>query len=232
MSPDAPLLTPLLSGYEPELISDGGGLPFAPSAPFEPFTPLVPDEPAVKVLLEQIDLGRKQAQRPRLFRRGPAVPKLTPEEKLAGWRALAATEDEILYAKGRPPQLLTVAVQRRRKAWTVIGVSNSRPLRAVRQGVRASSWRLDPDFMPGPESTELHLLVTEQTVATGTLAADRMLAPDLHLDGERAMLRIYVKPIEGYTARTKRYETAVTVRLPEPLGERAVIDGALYEVRS
>jgi hypothetical protein len=227
---DVPVLTPLLTAREPAMISDGGGLPFPPLAPFTPFVPLDPSAPPVGALLDQIDFGRRQSNKTGLFHRSGRLPKIPAEQKLTGWRALAATEDEVLYAKGRPPQLLTVKVTRgRRDKWLVIGVSNSRPLRASRQGIRASSWRLDPDFEVSPEQSELHLLVTEQTQATGVLAADRMLAPDLYLGEEELILRLYVTALEGYTGRTRRYETAVTIRLPEPVGERALVDGAIYE---
>jgi hypothetical protein len=225
-----PTLTPLITGREPALISDGGGLPFASATPFASFEPLDPSSPAVEALIGQIDFGRKQASKRGLFRRSAPLPEISPQEKLAGWRALAATEDQILYAKGRPPRLLTVAIRRgRRDRWSVIGVSNSRPLRASRQGIRASSWRLDPEFETTPGDRELHLLVTEQTQATGVLADDRLLAPDLYVGAEELVLRLYIKGLEGYTGRTRRYETAVTVQLPEPLGERAIVDGALYE---
>jgi len=227
---DTPTLTPLITAREPALISDGGGLPFAPLAPFAPFEPLEPDSAPVEALIQQIDFGRKQASKGGRFRRAARLPTLDTATKLAGWRELAASEDEILYAKGRPPQLLTVAVTRsRRDKWLVVGVSNSRPLRASRQGLRASSWRLDPDFEVGPGDSEVHLLVTEQTQATGVPADDRMLAPDLYVGAEELVLRLYVKALEGYTGRTRRYETAVTVKLPEPVGDRTIVDGAIYE---
>jgi hypothetical protein len=228
---ETPLLTPVLTARDPALISDGGGLPFTPDAPLADFEPLDPGEPAVQALIAQIDLGRKAAAKRGLFRRSARLPRLDDTQKLAGWRALAATEDVLLYAKGRPPQLLTVAVKRssREKKWLAVGVSNSRPLRSSRDGVRASSWRLDPDFEVSPDQSELHLLVTEQTQATGRPAEDRMLPPDLYIGTDELVLRLYIKGIEGYVGRTRRYETAVTVKLPEPLGERAVVDGALYE---
>jgi hypothetical protein len=225
-----PVLTPLITAREPALISDGGGLPFPPAAPFAPFGPLDPSGPAVQALIGQIDFGRKQARKRGLLGRAGRLPEMDAAQKLAGWRELAATQDEILYAKGRPPQLLTVAVRRSRKdKWAVIGVSNSRPLRASRQGIRASSWRLDPEFEVNPDQAEVHLLVTEQTQATGTPAEDRLLAPDLYVGADELVLRLYIRALEGYTGRTRRYETAVTVMLPEPVGERAIVDGALYE---
>jgi hypothetical protein len=226
----APTLIAQASTPEPGLISDGGGLPFAPDIPFQPFAPLDPGDPPVAALIVQIDRGRRQAQPTRILRPKPKPPPIETTQKLTGWRELARTEDEVLYGRGRPPQLLTVAVRRGRLGkWAPLGASNSRPLRAIRDGVRASSWRLDPTFGLSPELIALHILVTEQTMASGTPVEDRLLTPDLHLDSERVVLRVYVQPLEGYIGRTSRHETAVIVALPEPLGPRQVIDGALYE---
>jgi hypothetical protein len=226
----APRLIAQASTPQPGLISDGGGLPFSPERPFEPFAPLDPREPPVAALLVQIDRGRQQAQPTRLLRPKSKPPPIETAEKLSGWRELARAEDEVLYARGRPPHLLTVAVRRGRMGrWAPLGASNSRPLRAIRDGVRASSWRLDPTFSLSPELTALHVLVTEQTMASGTPVEDRLLTPDLHLGSDRAVLRVYVQPLEGYIGRTSRHETPVIVALPEPLGARQVIDGALYE---
>jgi hypothetical protein len=222
----APRLVPVAATAEPELISDGGGLPFTPERPFEPFEPLDPDDPAVLALLVQIDRGRQQAQPERLFRPRRRPAPMDTADKLAGWRALARADDEVLFARGRPPQLLTVAVRRgRRERWTPEAVSNSRPLRASRDGVRASSWRLDT---VAPDRTELRILVTEQTMATGTPAADRLLTPELHLGADRVVLRVYVRPLEGYVGRSAKRETPVIVELPEPLGDRTVVDGAVW----
>ncbi len=155
---------------------------------------------------------------------------MAADEKLAGWRELARSDDEALFGLGTPPQLLTVAVKRGlRNRWSPLGASNARELRAVRDGVRASSWRLDPSFEPQPLVRELRVLVTERTMASGTPAAARLLQPELYLDAERALLRMYVRPLEGYVGRTGKHETPVIVRLPEPLGNRRLLDGALYE---
>jgi hypothetical protein len=143
---------------------------------------------------------------------------------------LARTDDEILYGRGHPPQLLTVAVRRGRVGrWSPVGASNSRPLRVSRDGVRASSWRLDPSYELSAAQRELRILVTEQTMASGTPAEDRLLTPELHVSDTELIVRIYISPLEGYTGRASRHETPVIVELPEPLGDRRVLDGALYE---
>ena len=66
-------------------------------------------------------------------------------------------------------------------------------------------------------------------MASGTPVAERLLAPELHINPESALLRVYVKPLVGYVGRTGRHETPVRVRLPQSLGGRQVRDGALYE---
>lgn len=233
-SPEAWLQAPRLGTVEgppqPELISDGGGLPFPAALALAAGEPLDAADPAVAALIVQIDRGRQQAQPPRLLRPKRRPEPMTVTEKLAGWRELARTDGEVLFGRGLAPRLLTVAARRvRGDRWEPLGASNSRPLRAVRDGVRASSWRLDPSTPPRPDQLELRVLVTERTMATGTPVADRLLAPELYIDAQRALLRVYVRPLEGYVGRTSRHETPVVVLLPEPLGSRSAVDGALYE---
>jgi hypothetical protein len=226
----APKLVPVAGAAEPELISDGGGLPFLAGKAFEPIEPIDRDDPAVAALIAQIDRGRRRAQPERLLRPRPKPPPMELTEKLAGWRELARSGNDVLFGRGRPPHLLTVSVVRgRRGRWAPAGVSNSRPLRASRDGIRASSWRLDPTSTLTPDAKELRILVTEQTMASGALAIERLLSPELYLDPDRALLRVYVRPLEGYVGRSTKHETPVIIELPEPLGERQAVDGALYE---
>ncbi|MDA8067340.1 MAG: hypothetical protein M0T77_01810 [Actinomycetota bacterium] len=226
----APVLLAVDGPAAPELISDGGGLPFAPASLTLAAPPLDPGDPAVAALLVQIDRGRQQAQPARVLRPRLRPAPLDDAAKLEGWRELARDGQQALFGRGMPPRLLTVAVRSgRRGRWEPLGASNSRPLRAVRDGVRASSWRLDPVAAADPESDVLRILITERTMASGTPVADRLLAPELHLTAERALLRMYVRPLTGYVGRTGRHETPVIVRLPEPLALRRAVDGALYE---
>ncbi len=223
-------LTPAPCAREPALISDGGGLPFTPASAFAAAETLDPSDPAVSALLVQIERGRRHAQPTRLFRPKKKPPPMEASALLAGWRELARSEEEIVFGRGHPPRLLTVAVRRaRRGRWEPLGASNSRPLRAVRDGVRASSWRLDPSFELGPEDSELRILVTEQTLASGTSVSARLQTPDLFSDELELVLRVYVEPLQGYVGRAGRHETPVIVSLPEPVGGRRVLDGALYE---
>ncbi len=225
----ADTVTPVLTRRLPAEISDGSGLGFAPEALTAAFDPLDPEDPAVKLLIHQIDYS---VQGPHL--KVPWHQETRSARELAalldGWRLLASTEHRRLFGKDSPPRLITVGVKRKSKhrRWTISAVSPARQLRAARGEVRASSFRVDPDQPPAPEDTVLRLLVVEQTRAGGRLAYGRFQAPDLYLDDQEALLRCFITPLEGWQAGTRRWETPVLVQLPEPLGERQVIDGAIY----
>jgi hypothetical protein len=228
------LLEPRSGCRHPDLISDGSGLPFAPTALTGPVGPLDTDDPAVRVLISTIARQAKTKSRGRSWgprRRGNAPPKpVASTPALEGWRVAARTEDEVLFARGLPPKLVTVAVRResKRRSWACIAVSSGRPLRATRDGIRASGWRLDPTRDPEPAQRELRILVTEQTWAGGNPADDRLLAPDLHVGEDELVLTMFVTPRPGYQIRAPNPETLARVALPCALGTRRIIDGALF----
>lgn len=143
----------------------------------------------------------------------------------------AELPEEAVFARGQPPQLVTVAVKKsRRGAWKASGTLSGRSLRATRDGIRASSWRLDPDHELEPNDSLLRVLVTEQTYAGGQRAHGRVLAPDLYMDTEELVITMFVTPKPGFQVRSENPETPVRIALPEPVGSRWVTDGALYEV--
>lgn len=204
-------------GPDPELVSDGAGLPFPPAALRAQADQLDPEDPPVAALLSQ--LARQKA--PRGAARAPS---------LEGWRLLAHTADEALFGRGRPPELVTVAMRHdvRRRTWMCLAVSSGRPLRVTRDGVRASGWRLDPDREPQPEDTVVGVLVTEQTWAGGKRADGRVLAPDVHIGADELVLTMFVRPRDGFQMRSPNPETPARVALPTPVGRRRLVDGAIY----
>jgi hypothetical protein len=214
-------LEPRSASYEPDLVSDGAGLPFPPAALYAPVGPLDANDPAVGALIAQI--ARQKTQEGDSAARG-----------LEAWRMLARTDDEVLFGRGMPPHLLTVAMRResRRHKWTSVAVSTGQPLRATRDGVRASGWRLDPTRELDPEDTIVRVLVTEQTWAGGKRADSRLLTPDLHVGRDELTLRMFVNPRPGFQVKSANPETPARVLLPTPIGQRRLTDGALYHGHS
>ena len=208
------MLVPRLVPRGPELISDGGGLPFPPSALAEPPSPLNPADAAAAALLAH------------LRARPPSGP--TPVS-LDGWRPLARTDGEVLFGRGVPPRLVTVAVRQdaRRGTWACVASSAARPLRATRDGIRASSWRLDPGHELQPDETILRVVVTEQTFAGAQRAHGRVLPPDMFVDENEVVLTMFVTPRPGFQSGARNPETPVLVELPHAIGARRLLDGAV-----
>jgi hypothetical protein len=150
---------------------------------------------------------------------------------LEAWHLIARTGEEALFGLGRPPDLVMVAVRKdgRRGTWSRVDKTAGRPLRVTRDGVRASSWRLDPTHELRADDTVLRILVTEQTYAGGKRADGRVLDPDLYEAEDELILTVFVTPLEGFVMRTPNPETPVRVALSQPVGSRELIDGAVYE---
>lgn len=224
----AETVSPRLTRRLPGQISDGSGLGFTPEVLSADFDPLDPADPAVKILIQQIDHSSFGPQVRLPWRRETRSPAELAA-LLDGWRVLASTDERRLFGKGVPPRLITVGVKHERgNRWEIGGVSPARQLRASRDNLRASSFRLDPDRPPKPEDSVVRLLVTEQTRAGGRLAYGRFQAPDLYLDEQEVLLRCFITPLEGWQTGTRPWETPLLVQLPEPVGDRQVVDGAIY----
>jgi hypothetical protein len=231
----AVLLEPRQAPRRHATISDGGGLPFSPSALEAAPAPLDPQDPAAAALIAYLATraGAKPPSRGRWRRHATPEPQAAPQPPstpgVDGWRLLARTDDEALFGRGLPPQLLTVAVRQdgRRRGWAYAGSSAARPLRATRDGIRASSWRLDPGHEPSPDDDVLRLLLTEQTFSGGQRADSRVLAPDVYIDDDELVLTMFVTPRPGFQWGSNNPETPVRVALGEPVGLRRLIDGAL-----
>jgi hypothetical protein len=222
----ARVLEPRSAPRHPELISDGGGLPFSPSALDGPPGRLDPQDPAVSALVAHL-AARAGAKRGSRVPWKRAATPAAPPPSLGDWRLLARSDDEVLFGRGRPPRLLTVALRQGRRSWSHAASNAARPLRAARDGIRASSWRLDPTVELLLDETVLRVLLTEQTFSGGQRADDRVLTPDLYVDDDELVLTLFVTPRPGYQAGSHNPETPLLIALPGPVGTRRLIDGAL-----
>jgi hypothetical protein len=129
--------------------------------------------------------------------------------------------------------MVTVAMRRegRRERWHSIAVTPAGALRTTRDGIRASSWELDASHPPAPEDTIVRMLVTEQTRSGGALADKRLLTPDLHENADEVLVTMFVTPKVGVQVplASATPATPVRLRLPSPVGDRLLVDGALYD---
>jgi hypothetical protein len=204
------VLEPRLASRYPEMVSEGASLPFPPTALLAPAGELDPEDVTVRAL---VALLRSQLAGDR------------PDD----WRVLIRTDDEVLFGRGVPPRLVTVAVRRdaRHGTWAAVASSVEEQLVAARDGIRASPWRLDPTQSLGGDEQILRVLVLERTFASGQNARKRVLPPDLYIGDDEFIMRAYVKPRPGFQTGSRNPETPVRIALPEAVGKRRLIDGAL-----
>jgi protein-tyrosine phosphatase len=229
----ASVLEPRAGPRVPELVSDGAALAFAPQLLEERAPALDPRDPPVAALLDYLETLLPAEERAAgRRRRGAQAAQAAPAAQalsLDGWRLLAREGGEVLFGRGRPPRLVLVTLARNalRRSWRCTKSGVAKPLRATREGIRASSWRLDPTQELTPRDTQLRVLLSEQAFASGQSAEGRLLTPELYADGDELVLRMFVKPRPGFQTATRNPETPVRVALAEPLGERRLLDGAL-----
>lgn len=93
-----------------------------------------------------------------------------------------------------------------------------------------ASWALDPAFASrSADSTELRILAWERACSSGSPATGRMSAPVVEYTPETVTITIGVRPLEvapgaGLSCPMPPGTPAI-VRLPQPLGERTLLDG-------
>lgn len=88
-----------------------------------------------------------------------------------------------------------------------------------------ATWALDPDARITPQTTEFEAWVTEVACASGRSSADRVGGPDLQISADVVIVTFGVVPLPGAQECPANPPTLVTVHLPEPLGDRRLLDG-------
>lgn len=126
--------------------------------------------------------------------------------------------------------------------WVVIGVAlfqgrwgadfiaECHPEVALPAGVGRADWRLDPAFpRPGVGDRTVRILIHERTCASGQSPEGRVLAPIVASSHTAITIAILVTQLGGDCQGTPEFP--LTVDLPEPLGGRTLLDGAVYPPR-
>ena len=88
-----------------------------------------------------------------------------------------------------------------------------------------ATWTFDPDDIIGPGTTEFTVWVTEQDCAGGQSSADRIYGPDVQTSAVAVVVTFRVRPLSGYQRCQSNPATPISVRLPQPLGDRPLLDG-------
>jgi hypothetical protein len=206
------------------LICDGGPPGFPAAALGAPTGAEREDHPAAEAL-------RRRAADP-----GGAV-----EVPATGWRILHRSSREVLYACEEEFEEVDeveverhlVRVKRARDGTWKRSVSSHyfESFDAFREGNYASSWRLDPLADPlAPADTELRVLVTERHCASGRSAEGRIEPPDVFYGADEVRIVAYVTALPGSQRCPGNPPTPAVFVLPDPVGERRLVDAGQFPV--
>ncbi len=129
-----------------------------------------------------------------------------------------------------PPGWVNARVVRRDDVWRSYGMGQCDPKVVLSAEYGPASWALDPAFAaPGPDTTELHILVWERSCSGGAPATGRIAPPAVLVGTETVTITLGVRPIEvppGFAITCPGPPgTPAILHLPEPLGSRQLLDG-------
>ena len=157
-----------------------------------------------------------------------------------GWQILHQTEGVVLLVhlgltdgSGRALDESNVAlmtVEHVNGDWRWAGAQSGGPcpLRtSLPEGLNTVEWRIDPSGQPlTPNSMQIEVLATERECVSGQAMGNRLLGPEVVMTETAVLIAFAASPPPGgFQDCQGNPEQAVVVDLPEPLGDRKVLDG-------
>jgi hypothetical protein len=146
------------------------------------------------------------------------------------WWLLELTDEWATVISPNGSSFTLVPLELTRPGWAVSGLSGANDCdvrRVLPPGLNSVEWELDPDLpAPTPDSTALHVLVTELGCAGGREMGDQLLGPQVVETDDAVRVAFAVIPPEGSMQTCPgNPPAAVTVELGAPLGNREIRDG-------
>lgn len=172
---------------------------------------------------------------------GAGVPDIEPEQ----WRVLTETGTQVYLVRELPEPRDSDGEQRTHELMGIEWVEQTEDggegwqlwrngdcaLRYDLGDLGGAIVALDPDNLPDPDSSQVHLLVTEVACASGKPADGRVTLERLVEHEDRVELVVGVKAQPGGQTCPSNPPTPFTVQLDEPLGARTLADVAVYPER-
>jgi len=149
----------------------------------------------------------------------------------SGWVRTGQTADKAQFIAQDPDgdRWFVVGFVIRQGNWRLDTAAKCQPEIVLPAGVSRAEWRLDPAFpQPAAGDRLLHVLIHEQACANGRPPVGRVLPPLVTPSQTAMTIAILVTNVPGGADCPGNPEFAVTVELPEPLGGRPLLDGAVF----
>ena len=116
--------------------------------------------------------------------------------------------------------------------WTLDLAGDCRPEVVLPAGVGRAEWRLDPAFPPPAAGDRtIHVLINERACTGGKSPEGRVLAPIIAPSPTAMTIAILVNGLPGGHDCPGNPDFPMVVELPEPLGGRPLLDGAVFPPR-
>lgn len=147
------------------------------------------------------------------------------------WRLLNQTPGIAEYASGRlGGELEYILVQKSRGHWHFSTYSSNCEPASVRRGVTAITWTLDPKQPQlSPRTRKISVYLGPGECNDGKSQNDRLQKPEFREQNGALLMALWLRPVSpGYHNCVGTIEPPVVIRLPEPLGNRRLLDGGTY----
>ncbi len=145
----------------------------------------------------------------------------------AGWIEASRSANEVMYlAHGEDGSLYRVTVGLAGGEWRVDGWGGCNPQPDLPPGVNLATFRVAPGAALDAHVTEIEVLVTETACNSGQDARGRILPPQVISDVATVTVVMIVRARVGAMDCQSNPETPFLLELPEPLGDRALLDGS------
>ncbi len=108
----------------------------------------------------------------------------------------------------------------------VDGWGGCTPTRVLPAGIGIATWELAPGEAVGPATTGVDVLVTERDCASAQSSEGRIVGPEVVATAEAVTITFAVWGLPGAQMCPGNPATRVRVTLPEPLGDRRLLDGS------
>ena len=153
-----------------------------------------------------------------------------------GWLRVAEVPTEVVFLAEWPGEEGAFAVvhvvpgggaSALRDGWGADSYGSCTPRPIPPAGAAIAPWSVDADAEPpGPASRSIPALVHEQSCASGMSAEGRILEPSVAYGEGEVTITISVREMPGDCQSNPL--TPYVIKLDEPLGDRALLDGGQY----
>lgn len=217
LEPSAPVPSPALSvareSEAPDRSVTCGGLPFPESRLHDAGGAERNPDPPAAVLRQHVLAD-------------PVDPDFLPER---GWIEAARTETHVLYIARDPTARdgwVDLVVVLQDGAWTLGGWGTCGLHANVGPDLGSAEFRVAPGEVLDAQSTDIAVLVTERACNSGDDARGRIVVYGVEFGTTSVTVTLAVRPRAGEHTCPSNPETPFVLELPEPLGDRTLLDGS------